>query len=129
MTLQTHIDGLKSSLDRLFVTPLVVENDLRVDLRAGDQAYVAGIIVFNNGSALHFTEFLDASESELEKISYRYHYQDRDNELIFRYDNAAHKPALPFQEHLHIEGRIVEAAAPPLQSVIREILISLESQQ
>ena len=26
---------------------------------------------------------------------YAYHYQDADTNLVFRYDNAAHKPALP----------------------------------
>jgi len=34
-----------------------------------------------------------------EKVSYAYQYQDGEGKLIFRYDNAAHKPGLGFIEH------------------------------
>ncbi|WP_350329501.1 MULTISPECIES: DUF6516 family protein [Cyanophyceae] len=34
-----------------------------------------------------FREYVDLQES-IEKLSYSFHYQDRENNLIFRYDNA-----------------------------------------
>ncbi|MFN9170638.1 MAG: DUF6516 family protein, partial [Dolichospermum sp.] len=45
---------------------------------------------FSRGSRLFFKEYIDLQES-LEKLSYSFHYQDNENNLIFRYDNAKHK--------------------------------------
>ncbi len=43
-------------------------------------------IIFNNLSELHVTDylFLDGSRK------YKFHYQDKKNKLIFRYDTAPH---------------------------------------
>lgn len=38
-------------------------------------------------SRIFFREYVDLQES-IEKLSYSFHYQDRENNLIFRYDNA-----------------------------------------
>lgn len=35
---------------------------------------------------------------------YTYHYQGADNRLIFRYDNARHRPPLRALEHKHTIG-------------------------
>ena len=39
---------------------------------------------------------------------YAYHYQDVDYSLIFRYDNAAHRPARSQPEHKHTPSGIEE---------------------
>lgn len=127
MTLQVYIDSLRSSLDRLIVTPLVMESDLRVDQRSGDQAFIQGAIHFHDSSTLHFKEFIDAHDGGVDKLTYSYHYQSVDNELIFRYDNAAHKPPLAKREHKHTKDGIISAPSPLLRDVTREILIYLES--
>ncbi len=44
-------------------------------------------------------------------------------DLIFRYDNAAHKPALPFREHKHLPQQILPAPTPALTDVLTEIFI------
>ena len=43
------------------------------------------------------------------------------NQLIFRYDNAVHRPSLPFLEHKHLPDQILEIPAPPLANVLAEI--------
>jgi len=53
---------------------------------------------------------------------YSYHYQDPQKQLIFRYDNAAHKPPLAFSQHKHFRDRIEAAPAPELAAVLKEIL-------
>ena len=53
---------------------------------------------------------------------YAYHYQDASNNLIFRYDNAAHKPALPLADHKHTPTAIHPTMAPTFETVIDEIL-------
>lgn len=56
------------------------------------------------------------------RLTYAYHYQDKDNQLIFRYDNAAHKPHLPQPDHKHTATGIELSAAPTLMQVLDEIL-------
>jgi len=55
---------------------------------------------------------------------YSYHYQDKENQLIFRYDNAAHKPSLPNPEHKHLPGQTKESKLPTLSDILNEILLT-----
>ena len=56
------------------------------------------------------------------KIMYAYHYQDADDNLIFRYANAVHRPTLPQPEHKHTRSAIELVQAPTLTEVLDEIL-------
>jgi hypothetical protein len=56
------------------------------------------------------------------KDTYSFHYQDQDNNLIFRYDNADHKPSLGFADHKHIGEEVVRAEIPSLKEVLEEII-------
>jgi hypothetical protein len=42
--------------------------------------------------------------------------------MIFRYDNAIHKPKLNFISHKHIKGDILESDIPELKDVLEEII-------
>jgi hypothetical protein len=54
---------------------------------------------------------------------FSYHYQDSNARLLFRYDNAAHKPPLSYSCHKHLPtGEIIESAIPGLSSVLDEVL-------
>ena len=59
---------------------------------------------FVDGSTLVIREYVDAKYG-LEILSYAYHFQDQNNILIFRYDNASHKPMLNFEQHKHIGNK------------------------
>jgi hypothetical protein len=41
---------------------------------------------------------------------YAYHYQDVERNLIFRYDNAAHRLALPYPAHKHTQSGDAEVS-------------------
>ena len=69
---------------------------------------------------LHFREYIDMTQAE-PKIMYAYHCQDADHNLIFRYDNAAHKPALPQPEHKHTPLGIEASPVPTLAEVLDQI--------
>lgn len=122
MSLQQYIDQLQAVISHLSTTPFVINTTLNTDLRAGDQAFVQGAVHFTDNSALHFKEYLDAVSDQVDKLMYSYHYQDAQKQLIFRYDNAAHKPPLVFTEHKHLPDRVEAAPAPTLNDVFREIL-------
>ena len=79
-------------------------------------------IVFIDGSVLHVREYTEA-KYKLKRISYAYQYQNKDGELIFRYDNALHKPALGFKEHKHTnDGAIAESDLPDISDIMDEII-------
>lgn len=55
--------------------------------------------------------------------TYSFHYQKKDGRLIFRYDNAAHKPQLSFIDHKHLSnGEIVRSDVPELSVIFSEIM-------
>lgn len=90
--------------------------------RPNKQAIIKAKIVLVDRSVLHIKEYIDA-KYKIEKVSYAYQYQDKDRELIFRYDNAVHRPALPFKEHKHTkDGVIIEVALPDISDIIDEVV-------
>ena len=94
---------------------------LEADQRSMIRGFLAGVLVFADGSELHFREYIDLSASE-PRLMYAYHYQDADAQLVFRYDNAAHRPPLQSREHKHLPNRIELVLPPTLLKVIDEIL-------
>ena len=68
---------------------------------------------------------MDSAGGHTSILSYSYHFQDADTSLLFRYDNAAHKPPLSFVEHKHIgKDKIISALRPPINEVIMEVMVS-----
>ncbi len=63
---------------------------------------------------------------KLKKISYAYQYHNEDEKLIFRYDNARHKPNLGFVDHKHLsDGTIVSCPMPDIADVVDEVIANL----
>ncbi len=51
------------------------------------------------------------------------HNQNKDGDLVFRYDNAVHRPALGFKEHKHTkEGVVVDASLPDVSDIMDEVV-------
>lgn len=119
--IQTYFTQTKTLLDRYTVASFVLDVSVKFDTRPGDQGYLTGIITFLDGSTLHFSEYLDQAGETVDKLMYTYHYQDAQNQLIFRYDNARHRPILPSPEHKHTPDQVYETPAPSLQEVLVEI--------
>jgi len=104
--------------------PFVLDVALHFESRPGDQGYLTGELIFVDGSQLHFREFLDSVEGNVEKLMYTYHYQSIDTTLIFRYDNALHRPTLPSLEHKHSSHGIQLHFSPVLEDVLLEVVES-----
>ena len=120
--IQTYLTQIKSVIDRYAETTHVLETKMNVEVRPGKQAYLTGTLIFADDSKLHFSEYLDQTGEIVDKLMYTYQYQDTTNQLIFRYDNARHKPALASVEHKHFPTQIIEAPAPTLDEVLAEIV-------
>ncbi len=121
MKINAYFLRVQDTIDQYSVGNVVLSANMNFERRSGDQAYLSGSVAFIDGSILHFSEYLDQVGETVEKIMYRYHYQDPYNNLIFRYDNANHKPPLSSSEHKHLPDCVVEASAPNIDDVLAEI--------
>jgi len=84
------------------------------------QGFMSGSVIFMDESILEFSEVKDV-ESEY-RIKYRYHYMNKDKDLIFRYDNANHFSNIAtFPHHKHLEDDVMESDEPGLFDVLLEI--------
>ncbi len=108
-------------LDTLLAAGQVKSVDLQVDQRSMLRGFIRGLLLFDDDAELHFREFVDVTLDK-PKLAYAYHYQDANQTLIFRYDNAAHRPPLAQPEHKHISTGATISPAPTLTEVIDEIL-------
>ncbi|MBI1928092.1 hypothetical protein HYR99_28090 [Candidatus Poribacteria bacterium] len=95
--------------------------NLQIDQRSMLRGFISGRLLFDDNSELHFREFVDLALSE-PRLMYAYHYQDANKGLIFRYDNAPHRPPLSQAEHEHTPAGIILSLPPTLVQIIDQIL-------
>lgn len=86
-------------------------------------AIFKAIIQFYDDSQLDMAEQIEkVSYREVKRVSYKFHYQQADKTLIFRYDDSPHYPKLStFPHHKHVGDKVYETQAPDLTEVLREI--------
>jgi len=68
-----------------------------------ETAHIRARIIISNGSYLEFYEYIEqVGKGELQIKTYSYHWADKDNRLIRRWDNTKHFPKLKnFPHHIH----------------------------
>ncbi len=76
---------------------------------------------------LAISEILVLANNQIIYIDYRYHFQDEQNNLIFRYDSTPHFPNLPsFPHHKHLPDQVIACKKPDIAEVILEVMEFLE---
>ena len=120
-TFPEYVQHITDLLNHAVAAGEVVLNTLPVDQRSAVRGLIAGVLQFSDGSELHFREYIDVTQAQ-PKIMYAYHFQDVDHSLIFRYDNAAHRPAPPQRDHRHTRSGIEASPVPTLAEVLDQIL-------
>ena len=123
-TFPDYVEALRSALDTAIAghSAQIAAFDHRPYSRY--HGYLAGEIAWPEGHRLFFREFVDLQQPA-PRLMYAYHLQDSRNELVFRYDNAPHRPPLSPPEHKHTPTRTVAAAGPTLGEVVDEALKGL----
>ncbi len=112
---------IQLTIDDVILTGEAQLLNLQIDARSTSRGFIAGLLQFQDGSELHFREFIDMNQAD-PRLMYAYHYQDANKEIVFRYDNAVHRPALSQLEHKHTPTGIAITIAPTLSQVLDEIL-------
>lgn len=121
MLLNTYQNNIVSIIQKYVDNGYIMSFYFSVDTKSNYIGFIQGSLEFLQGSQLFFREYVDLQES-IEKLSYSFHYQDQYNNLIFRYDNAQHKPDLGYSEHKHIRDKIMPSKIPEIEQVILEII-------
>ena len=117
--------GIEDVLDATVSTGEAALVSIQIDPRSALRGFIAGVLQFGDASELHFREFVDTSLPE-PRLVYAYHYQGVDKELVFRYDNAAHRPPLPEAEHKHTPAGVEVRTAPTLAHVVDEVIRGMQ---
>ena len=77
---------------------------------------------FPKGQMLEWNEAVISGEGSINHLAYRYHFQDKDNRVIFRYDNTPHFPDLDsFPNHKHLSENVLPASRPSVMEVLGEV--------
>ncbi len=121
MLLNEYVSEVTETISEYTKTGLILSSDLTTDFRTEQIGLIRGKIIFFNDSGLFFKEYLDLRYG-IDKQAYSFHYQDKDCDLLFRYDNASHKPALGFREHKHIGDKVLQSEIPNLKEILEEII-------
>ena len=78
-------------------------------------------IRFNSGRLLEINEAVMVVEHQLTWLDYRYHCQDENNQLLFRYDSTPHFPDLStFPHHKHLLEEVIASEKPDITQVLQE---------
>jgi Family of unknown function (DUF6516) len=90
------------------------------EILAPDRVNLRIRLRFYNGFLLELNESL-VFEGEVRHLGYRYHCQDNENNLVFRYDNTPHFPELKtFPHHKHLSEEVNAAERPSVVEVLQE---------
>lgn len=76
---------------------------------------------FQTGHLLELNEAVILESDRIIPLGYRYHFQDRKNKLVFRYDNTPHFPDLKgFPHHKHLSDKVDSVEEPSILKIIQE---------
>lgn len=91
------------------------------EILASDRINLRIRMRFKAGNLFELNEAVIVEGDKLKRLNYRYHFQDRQNNLIFRYDNTPHFPDFEnFPHHKHLRDSIMPSEEPTVLGVIKE---------
>ena len=125
MLIADYFSELHNAIADFTSAGFLTSAELLTEARSDEVGYIRGSLVFSDGSILHFREYVALKEGQIEKLSYAYHFQNPEGELIFRYDNARHRPPVQQAGHKHTPEGVTPSTIPTLREVLLEIVARL----
>ena len=106
--IQQHSDAYVEYYEEEILT--LERTNLRIRLR------------FQQEYLLEINEAIIVIDNQLEFLDYRYHFQDGNNQLVFRYDSTPHFPNLiNFPHHKHLPENVISSKKPEIIQVLQEV--------
>ena len=91
------------------------------EIVARDRVNLRIRIRFPSGHLLELNEAIVAEAGQIRHLGYRYHFQEEQYNLVFRYDNTPHFPGVEtFPHHKHLSDKIVASEQPSILEAIEE---------
>ena len=114
---------LQAISEQIYHDQTIAIEQFQITRISNDRANLKLRIRTRNHHLLSISEAIICQENQLQKLDYRYHFQDINNQLIFRYDSTPHFPNLPsFPHHKHLPDRVIASPLPNLLDVLAEAL-------
>jgi len=83
---------------------------------------------FDN-SLIEISEAIHIIKGNFKWLSYRYHYQNPDGSIIFRYDDTPHHPEVnTYPDHKHTGELVIGSVRPDIEKVLLEVKEHIKSQ-
>jgi hypothetical protein len=80
-------------------------------------------IRFSPGHLLEISEAIVIAEDSVVHLDYRYHCQDEQNRLIFRYDSTPHFRGLStFPHHKHLPETVIPCDKPEIGQAVQKAM-------
>ena len=116
------IDYVESVKERLSTDSIILSFDIIREFANLNEGFIRIRANLTNGDILDFSEFVKQA-NDLEIVSYRYQWLDKNKKHIRRWDNALHYPKLNnFPHHIHIgENEIAPGAPTNIFMILNEI--------
>lgn len=109
MNCAEYVESIK---DRLVADSIILWHDVLTERASESEGYLRARIYFEDSSMLDFSVYLIPAEHDaIELVSYRYHWQAKNEKLIKRWDNTPHFPRLPNAPHHIHSGENEEVTA------------------
>ncbi|MDR3556866.1 MAG: DUF6516 family protein [Syntrophobacteraceae bacterium] len=117
--LREYLDEMGSAVRNL---PGAYAERYQEEIAAADRVNLRIRVRFRQGFLLELNEAIIAIGTTIRHLDYRYHFQDRQSQLVFRYDNTPHFPDLEkFPHHKHIDREVVGCEKPSIPQLFEEI--------
>lgn len=129
MTIVEYLEAVKQ---RLLEDPIVVAIELVRERSTLLEGYLRARLALSDQSLLEFSEYIERDPAgEIILVTYSYHWQDSEDNLITRWDNSPHFPALPaFPHHIHhgATGRVTSGQPISIFQVLEKVALQLAAQ-
>ena len=91
------------------------------EIVADDRVNLRIRIRFASGHLLELNEALVGEAGGIDHLGYRYHFQDEEYDLVFRFDNTPHFPEIgTHPHHKHVPAGMIQTDKPTILEVIEE---------
>lgn len=128
MNIAEYFESVK---DRILTDSFVIDFKILKYVDRSNNGHMRARIIFSDDSNLEFSEFIEQnSENEIRLVTYSYHWSDKNDNLVRRWDNANHFPKLKnFPHHIHDgkTGEVTSGKPINIFEALDEIAASLKS--
>jgi len=115
-SVELMVNGLKHAYVEKYEEEILTDDRVNLKIR----------IRFTNGYLLELNEAVNAEKHTINHLSYRYHFQDDRNRLVFRYDNTPHFPDIEsFPHHKHTKNMVLPGTRPSISDVMAEAMATM----